>query len=114
MPARLRHRQRHRVTAELQQLMGPSDHFTVGKLTHCSCPQQRFWFVGLGIYNVNQGMKELLLALAYFGSLGKNRHFTIVLAMKNSQYLFSAESLVSLSPGRHPPGLTLVRVQTMR
>ena len=113
MPARLRHRQRHRVTAELRQLMGPSDHFTVGKFTHCSCPHQRFCFVGMQDTMATKSAEGLPLAFGYFRNFGENRHFTIDLAMENSQNVSSAESLVAV-PGSPPTGQPLVRVQTMR
>ena len=103
MPAWLRHRQRHRVTAELRQLMGPSDHFTVGKFTHCSCPHQRFCFVGMQDTMATKSAEGLPLAFGYFRNFGENRHFTIDLAMENSQNVFSAESLVAV-PGSPPTG----------
>ena len=96
MPAWLRHRQRHRVTAELRQLMGPSDHFTVGKFTHCSCPHQRFCFVGMQDTMATKSAEGLPLAFGYFRNFGENRHFTIDLAMENSQNVSSAESLVAV------------------
>ena len=93
------------VTAELWVIMGPSDHFTVGKLTHCSCPHQRFCFVGMQDTVATKSAVRLPLPLVLV-NLEVLVKINIISLLKPWRIcsIYSLQSRLWLSPGRHPPG----------